>query len=300
MLKQLTLASSILLILTACGSNSQPSHKPTYPEYLPVSTVNNTPKGYDMTIDINQVKKIKLAELNEELNNPINDVDYAIKVHNNNKTYTSGKINLSEHMPINQVADVSLTHQGRKSLNNQNYFINQNQKIRGYRQDYSVVAGFQTTGGSHNVPDLGRIDMEDMSVSFVQGLPTSENQLPKTGTYHYSGAAFTQNETGGRLNYDINFDQRTGQGNITGIREAGDITLQAGKIQQMSHTNSEWDNSIVQGMGIHGSASSSKGHHGAYQLGIFGKNAEEIAGVVTYQNDGVIGFGGKRDAQPKP
>ena len=110
------------------------------------------------------------------------------------------------------------------------------------------------------------------------------------GTYQYEGVAFSQDERG-KLAYSVNFDDRTGSGSITGITEAGNITLDKGSITARSFTNV--DNTTITGSGIASTASSEKLGSGTYQLGFFGPNAEEIAGAVE-NNYGVVGFGGAK------
>ena len=43
-----------------------------------------------------------------------------------------------------------------------------------------------------------------------------------------------------------------------------------------------------------GVATSEKAGNGTYKLGIFGPNAEEIAGSVLQGDDALVGFGGKK------
>ena len=49
-----------------------------------------------------------------------------------------------------------------------------------------------------------------------------------------------------------------------------------------------------QALAANGIATSEKAGNGTYKLGIFGPNAEEIAGSVLQDNNALVGFGGKK------
>lgn len=206
-------------------------------------------------------------------------------------------------MPKNEVGDVTVVQKLEKNVDGTNYHATEVQKWRGYRQDYSIVAGYERDRekSTSNIPGLGSPwDAED-SLESVKGQTTAADKLPTTGTYNYSGHAFTQNERNGKLSYDVNFETRTGKGEITGINQSGKITLDEGSIshRHVPHTNEDLDKSTISGMSISSTAKSEKMGSGNYTLGFFGPNAEEIAGVVKQNNDGVVGFGGKRGNKPK-
>ena len=105
--------------------------------------------------------------------------------------------------------------------------------------------------------------------------------LPAAGKFSYAGIA-TDGEKQGALSYIVDFNEKTGKGQITGIDKT-DITLSEAPIKEFSHTN-KFDNTVIKGHGIEGSN---------YKLGFFGPNAEEIVGAVT-QGTNSIGFAGSR------
>lgn len=107
--------------------------------------------------------------------------------------------------------------------------------------------------------------------------------------FTYTGQAF--NETSdGKLNYEINFNTRTGQGAITEL-DTGRINLNNASIGTVTHTNP--DATSLSMLGIQGVAKFDDGRaDGSYTLGIFGNKATEIAGVVTENNVNTVGFGG--------
>ncbi len=112
--------------------------------------------------------------------------------------------------------------------------------------------------------------------------------------FTYTGQAF--NETSdGKLNYEINFNTRTGQGAITEL-DTGKINLNNASIGTVTHTNP--DATSLSMLGIQGVAKFDDGRaDGSYTLGIFGNEATEIAGVVTENNINTVGFGGIKTAE---
>ncbi len=133
-------------------------------------------------------------------------------------------------------------------------------QVKIYQQPYSVVIGH---------------DFSSFEIKDYVGLNTEVTAIPTTGTAVYSGSAFSKNETG-TLNYTVDFDARTGSGNITGMIAPGTITLDSGAIS---------------GSGITSTANAGAG---TYELQFFGPQAEEIAGKVQGLTGGDVGFGGKR------
>ncbi len=138
-------------------------------------------------------------------------------------------------------------------------------KIKIYQQPYSVVIG----------NGIGAFEIDDYI-----GLKTESSAIPSSGKAHYTGVAFSKDQNGA-LSYLVNFDNRTGQGTISGIDNAGEIRLHSGSIS---------------GTGISANVTSDYAGNGHYELGFFGPKAEEIAGKVEGLNVGVgeVGFGGTR------
>lgn len=333
MLKKMTLALSIVLAFTACSSGQNLNVKARKAQMKAEMLANNnivnqsnnqngsgsnhansgssTPAKSNtdysnsktpLTVHVKDAAPVArddlISEVGGQYSPEVKAATYTLHV--GKKSYTENDtVNLSEHFAKNQVSDVNVAQNLRGSAEGQSYYITQNQKWRAYRQDYSVVAGYQNTGGSSNIPDIDMNKKDDMDITSVKGQATTASQLPNVGIYNYSGGAFTQNETGGKLSYDVNFATRMGKGEITGINESGKITLHEGLIKSDTHTNEDLDDSTISGMGISSTATSEKRGRGKYTLGFFGPNAEEIAGVVEQNGDGLVGFGGKRGNAPK-
>ena len=150
-----------------------------------------------------------------------------------------------------------------------------------YRQNYSLIAGIKPTSYSIQGPGVNETEpISDEDYLTIKGTPTKT--LPEAGKATYSGAAF-DGKNKGVLNYSVDFKERTGEGNITGLGEK--VVLNKGSITHIDHNN-EIDGSRLEGHGIKGSS-----NKGDSALGFFGANAEEIVGTV---NHGEIGFAGSR------
>lgn len=148
-----------------------------------------------------------------------------------------------------------------------------------YKQPYSVVAG-QYFGEQkfptpyENLSAHEKFDSVDFAGQATQILPT-------TGLYNYKGVVFDKDAKKGELSYAIDFATKLGKGsaNINGKS----AVLDEATISQFTakhHSNGFG----FTGYGIAGKASSN-GESGHYDLGIFGDNAQEIAGRVEFENE---------------
>ena len=189
--------------------------------------------------------------------------------YHNNSTYALG--------------EVTATRGRTSSSCINNYCSKFNSHSLVYNQPYSVVIGEYTSKQD------GYRFSESSDIT-VQGLKTEETAIPTLGKATYFGKAFTRDgnylQTGGlsyegNLSYDVNFEDRTGSGSITGLGDT--VELQQGTIS---------------GTGI--SAIAQQGYkNGNYLLDFYGKKAEEIAGKVIFDGKDTIGFGGTRGETSK-
>ena len=138
-----------------------------------------------------------------------------------------------------------------------------------YNQPYSIIIA-DTKSGSRN-----KSTVNELSNVQIKGLKTKLEAIPTEGTANYRGKAFDA-EDSGTLAYSVDFTNKTGSGNITGL--GNDIELEQGSIS---------------GAGISSTATQSY-KSGSYSLDFFGKNAEEIGGKVSFDGKDVVGFGGTR------
>lgn len=149
-----------------------------------------------------------------------------------------------------------------------------------YKQAYSAIVGAQRQNALEN----GQLISKDgFYIRLVQG--NDVQNLPTNGEFRYQGKAITHGDERGRLDYRINYGTRQGSGTITGLSQFGNIALQQGGI---TGQNGRYE--------IGGAAQSDRQGAGNYRLGIFGPNAEEIAGKAGFNNlpNREVGFAGRR------
>lgn len=191
-------------------------------------------------------------------------------------------INLFDVVPAqNKFQEVDTVTTSRVKAGGDNYELISKGRAHIYRQNYSLVASLSELERIEKDPSgIERSLRADKDVDLVvKGSATKI--LPAAGKFSYVGIA-TDGEKQGALSYIVDFKEKTGEGQITGIDKT-DITLSEAPIKEFSHTN-EFDNTVIKGHGIEGSN---------YKLGFFGPNAEEIVGAVT-QGTNSIGFAGSR------
>ena len=173
-----------------------------------------------------------------------------------------------------------------------------------YELPYSTVTGItgtklQANGYTGEVTDIQ-----------ISGTPTLESALPKMGKVVYKGIAFNKSTNPqdaeivagarpGDLVYTIDFDERTGHGKISALQlDYGEFILGKGKLEKINldgqevmgvRSNVDVDKSVIYDNPKYVPA-------GNYELGIFGPNADSIAGKL--KNSAFdIGFGGTRDGK---
>lgn len=147
-----------------------------------------------------------------------------------------------------------------------------------YQQPNSVVLGEEGKGtvGGHAVRDKA------FFVTQLHGNKTTT--LPTAGKFNYSGASFNDTQKGD-FKYTIDFGTKTGQGSLTlGNKTA---TLDQSAIINVKRQSND---DLHDGLGIQGNVSG--GITGHYTLGIFGNNAQEVAGYVTGSDN--VGFAGSK------
>ena len=173
-----------------------------------------------------------------------------------------------------------------------------------YELPYSTVTGItktklQANGYTGEVTDIQ-----------ISGIPTLESALPKMGKVIYKGIAFNKftnpqdaeivaGARPGDLEYTIDFDERTGHGKISALQlDYGEFILGKGKLEKINLDGQEV-------IGVRSNVDVYVGTYidnqrlvpaGGYELGVFGPNADSIAGKL--KNSAFdIGFGGTRDGK---
>ena len=299
-LKQISSLTLVALCLAACGGGGGGSGSRNN---LNVPNGNDSSNKTPNTPDFSVPKLLKVSDFKDDLLDDIHRYtdpaaklsSHAVKM--NGKTYTSGNINLATLG--NGLKNVDVVETATANINGQTHNITQTSKFRLYQQPYSVVLSMARTGGQ--IGNLKKIDTDDFEVTYLDGQPTKT--LPTAGSFNYKGVAFNDNERG-NLDYTINFDTKKGAGSISGLNQTGKITLhesdivkvQGGKAfkNNTAFTYNTDRNDDVYGV-LNGAATTEKQGKASYELGIFGPNANEVAGAVFQEHDeATIGFGGQK------
>ncbi|WP_038316926.1 factor H binding protein domain-containing protein [Kingella kingae] len=272
-------------------------------------TNTNTTTGYSPVLDAAAIKDAytKIADKNKAIvTDPTTSSTESLTVSITKGTQTDihltkSDINLNKYLPHNELTDLTMQTKHTltynvSQLDQKQYRYEKTENVRAYNQNYSTVVGFDTTGIKTEMIgyDTDKSEKKPYSDKLmdsyaVTGVSIEQAALPATGSYTYTGKAFTATDNDGVLNYTINFDKKSGSGSITGIDKTGEITLKEGRIGTYTHGTK----TSTAGIG-ETQATTANGTAGTYTLGIFGANAEEVAGTVNFKGLEHVGFGGKR------
>ncbi len=117
---------------------------------------------------------------------------------------------------------------------------------------------------------------ENYDVNDARGFKTPVDKFPTEGKATYNGVAFDAKKQG-ELTYTVNFAERKGSGEITGLDHIGDITLQEADLYKSASEG----NMKIKGYAVANDWQNEGGVTGNYNVDFFGPNAEEIAGKIT-------------------
>ncbi|WP_249182584.1 factor H binding protein domain-containing protein [Neisseria sp. Marseille-Q1983] len=263
------------------GGNSatQPSAANDNPP--PFTLTNNTP---DFSVSVSGLKREAEGDVRKlAAEYGVDDATVlSYRVSTLGQNANSGSLDLSK-VPLKELTRADHTESAQVRAKGEIYTLTRSGESHIYRQNYSLIAGIKPTSYSIQGPGVNETEaIRDEDYLTIKGTPTKT--LPAAGKATYSGAAF-DGRNQGVLNYSVDFEERTGEGNITGLGEK--VVLNKGSITHIDHNN-EIDGSHLEGHGIKGSS-----NKGDYELGFFGANAEEIVGTVT-EGTNSIGFAGSR------
>lgn len=172
-----------------------------------------------------------------------------------------------------------------------------------YNQEYSSVEGkgnftetyYHRNGGTDNDYNLDTVT--------VKGLETQDAHVPTIGRAAYTGEAFSLLTGDGKFDYLVNFDERTGSGKITGF-DMGTLELAEGELtkvnldgKSVTGVSSKVATYEIMDDGV--TQEKYETNSGSYTLGLYGTQAQEIAGKGSVSNGKTyqIGFGGKQNAE---
>lgn len=156
-----------------------------------------------------------------------------------------------------------------------------------YKQNYSTVAARYAKQKPDDAGKLQNLDTYAFTVGEVQGDETAYRNLPKQGSYQYSGIAFNGDDNSGRLKYTVDFDKKQGHGKISSMAPDNNVDLLVAGIANV-------DNKAT----ISGKTSLNNIENGHYDLKLFGPQAEEIAGkaqIKVGNSTKEIGLAGKKE-----
>lgn len=177
--------------------------------------------------------------------------------------------------------------------------------VRIYKQPNSVIIGrgWDRSGHSATVSgDVTWINMDNgLTMEYMYGNPTSDEAISNMSgaIFNYTGKAF-DHDSEGEFSYEIDFLHRWGNGKIE--LDGHTITLEVARIGNDVFSDFN-DTHTFDGVGVRvGRVSgtySNNLNERWYTLGIFGENAEEVAGYIDIiqeegSGDNNILFGGSR------
>ncbi|EJU68883.1 putative chorismate binding enzyme [Neisseria meningitidis 80179] len=142
-----------------------------------------------------------------------------------------------------------------------------------YKQDHSAVVALQIE--KINNPDKidSLINQRSFLVSGLGGEHTAFNQLPD-GKAEYHGKAFSSDDAGGKLTYTIDFAAKQGHGKIEHLKSPElNVELATAYIKP-----DEKRHAVISGSVLY-----NQDEKGSYSLGIFGGQAQEVAGSAEVE-----------------
>lgn len=174
---------------------------------------------------------------------------------------------------------------------------------RTLKQDYATIMGVKLT---HAYVDGVEFPLDNKLKTFhiwgIAGETTPLEAIPTGDIFNYKGQAFNEHSVGS-LSYWIDFDNRTGNGEVTGLN-IGDITLLNAPLKNnlriLNDPATDKPKLFVTDQdaffsGVVGKARHEDGSIQNYTVAIYGPQAQEIAGIVGDKEDiRNIGFAGKK------
>ncbi|TCP06002.1 hypothetical protein LVJ78_03460 [Uruburuella suis] len=296
---------AMMVGLTACGGGGGGSGVAGSQPDTGLSALNAVPEAYRA-----QVRQAKLWEI---------DVEYAgsnVAKEAFGQTYAKGneKIDLTpvplglHDYPFKDterykgVTFTALFDNKTQEIYHQRAFAKDDVRVvegtlRLYQQPYSVVIGSYMNNFKVNNEPVTLIDAESsFTIENILGLATTKTAIDALNIHAvYRGEAFTAKDKG-TLVYNVDFKNRIGSGEITGLGQFGRVVLEKGDIEKFD----EFFDSKQAAFGISSTARAEKSNKQMfYGLMFAGPQAEEVSGLVIQRAPeksaaDIIGFGGKR------
>ena len=169
----------------------------------------------------------------------------------------------------------------QSSLNNKNQYSQREGWNYIYQQPYSITVGTWITTDIKD--DVNQLLQNKPTYNVdVAGFATQAVAIPTEGKATYTGLGIHINKQFD-LTYNVDFGKRTGSGSLLKATEyGGRISLDEGTITKINLKG----NDVI---GIGSSAKALDGSTGAYKLGFYGTQAQEISGSLEMDQSKFLG-----------
>lgn len=143
-----------------------------------------------------------------------------------------------------------------------------------YKQSYSALTALQTEQVQDSEDSGKMVAKRQFRIGDIAGEHTSFDKLPKGGSATYRGTAFGSDDAGGKLTYTIDFAAKQGHGKIEHLKSPElNVDLAAAYIKP-----DEKHHAVISGSVLY-----NQDEKGSYSLGIFGGQAQEVAGSAEVE-----------------
>lgn len=310
-LATLTALGMATLSMTACiftdKADPKPTTTPTVKAPQTISPVTPPPSPQLTTTKLNSnytLFDVEEAQKDIRLSNELKLTQVKVSVNDKDHPITLDLMTLPKG-----TSNLDVRTTAKTTIGNEPYTHHTSEKAKAYKQDNSVVFGTtqnrptirrdadslahaQNGSGSMSpiIPAGSGVGLGVFSYEYLDKFHLTGNAtdtLPTDTIVHYSGKSFNA-KTEGTFDYTINFGKKEGFGQVTLNKET--IPLEKGNITKLNNQSGFTGYGIQPMKTVH--AFDGTYTTPSYTLGIFGENAEEVAGHMKSNAKGeVVGIG---------
>lgn len=143
-----------------------------------------------------------------------------------------------------------------------------------YKQSHSALTALQTEQVQDSEDSGKMVAKRQFRIGDIAGEHTSFDKLPKGDSATYRGTAFSSDDAGGKLTYTIDFAAKQGHGKIEHLKSPElNVELATAYIKP-----DEKRHAVISGSVLY-----NQDEKGSYSLGIFGGQAQEVAGSAEVE-----------------